>query len=629
MAMNWEEESFPQWEDYSYLLPSILSFLLIRLFLDQLVLERMGQSLLFRSRVPKKLLSKHAAEERRKKLVKFKESAWKFLYYTSAEALVLFITYNEPWFGNTKAFWEGWPNQRYKLKLKAVYFYTGGFYTYSIFALCFWETRRKDFSVTMSHHIATVFLILFSYISGFARVGSIVLAIHDVNDVFLEMAKICKYLKFEAGATFNFSVFVISWVVLRLVYYPFWIIYSTSYECLQVLNKEECPWACYLYYMFNTLLITLLVLHIYWWVLIFRMGIAKTERHDQELISAVSGLEGSLVDIAFNHLNLVVAKFEIDLAENCAALHHVQQIINPRKGLWMIFQVQGQTQLWQAERMELADRAAALTAGADDKVYACTVDTVYAYSSDGTVSWTVPLREQSYCQPTIAPIIASSGELFIAAAKQVLIVTPPDDLQLMGTVTSFFNSSLVVASGGNAEEYIIIGMSISASKEAIFINAGVAGVFCVLMNGTSLWADEKKKPTRFSPIGNDLSPPAIKACGGDKSLCIFFNAPAVDQCDGNIYLCNLDGFLYAVHGHRPSLRWRTDLQLPGPSTIAGVITGNNGRVYVATAAPGYLFAYTTNGTLLWQKAIGTLDYSHAFCTVDENGTHFCLILLNS
>jgi len=59
----------------------------------------------------------------------------------------------------------GWLN---RLKLKLFYAFTGGFYTYSIFALLFWETRRKDFGVSMSHHIATLFLILISYIARFS-----------------------------------------------------------------------------------------------------------------------------------------------------------------------------------------------------------------------------------------------------------------------------------------------------------------------------------------------------------------------------------------------------------------------------------------------------------------------------
>lgn len=42
--------------------------------------------------------------------------------------------------------------------------YAGGFYTYSIFALIFWETRRADFGVSMGHHLATAILIISSYI---------------------------------------------------------------------------------------------------------------------------------------------------------------------------------------------------------------------------------------------------------------------------------------------------------------------------------------------------------------------------------------------------------------------------------------------------------------------------------
>lgn len=52
-----------------------------------------------------------------------------------------------------------------RLKLKVLYGFAGGFYTYSIFALVFWETRRKDFGVSLSHHVAAVVLIVFSYLA--------------------------------------------------------------------------------------------------------------------------------------------------------------------------------------------------------------------------------------------------------------------------------------------------------------------------------------------------------------------------------------------------------------------------------------------------------------------------------
>lgn len=60
-------------------------------------------------------LSEDEIEENKKKLTKFKESSWKCVYYLSAELLALAVTYNEPWFRNTKYFWVGpgdhlWPN---------------------------------------------------------------------------------------------------------------------------------------------------------------------------------------------------------------------------------------------------------------------------------------------------------------------------------------------------------------------------------------------------------------------------------------------------------------------------------------------------------------------------------------
>lgn len=59
----------------------------------------------------------------------------------------------------------------HRFELKALYMYAGGFYTYSIFALVFWETRRSDFGVSMGHHIVTVFLIVLSYILRYVSKG--------------------------------------------------------------------------------------------------------------------------------------------------------------------------------------------------------------------------------------------------------------------------------------------------------------------------------------------------------------------------------------------------------------------------------------------------------------------------
>jgi len=152
-----------------------------------------------------------------------------------------------------------------------LYTFSGGFYTYSIFALCFWETRRKDFGVSMTHHVGTVALIIISYITNLQRPGSVILALHDASDIFLEIGKLTKYSGLNFVPEIAFGVFALSWLLLRLLYFPFVIIESTTYGVLQVLDKEKNPNGPYLYYTLNTLLISLLVLHVYWWILIWRM----------------------------------------------------------------------------------------------------------------------------------------------------------------------------------------------------------------------------------------------------------------------------------------------------------------------------------------------------------------------
>jgi len=278
---DWEKESYPEAKDLALMPLFALLFPTVRYFLDNCILERLGRRCIQGAKISS--TEKGVDDEVfHKKLIKFKESSWKCLYYLTAEIFALVVTYKEPWFTDSKQFWVGpgdqcWPNQMTRLKLKVLYGFAGGFYTYSIFALMFWETRRSDFGVSMSHHVATVFLIIFSYLARFARVGSVVLAIHDASDVFLEIAKLSKYTGSEVIPSIMFLVFALSWVVLRLIYFPSYVIRSTSYEVLQLLDRQKNPHGPVLYYIFNTLLISLFVLHVYWWILMWRMIVKQVQ----------------------------------------------------------------------------------------------------------------------------------------------------------------------------------------------------------------------------------------------------------------------------------------------------------------------------------------------------------------
>lgn len=282
-SIDWQKEADPRPHDFIVLPFFALLFPSVRFFLDRFLFQKIGKRLIF----GKNHEVKDNDADGKKKLRKFKESAWKCVYYLSAEFFALAVTYNEPWFTNTKYFWVGpgdqvWPDQKVKMKLQALYMFAAGFYTYSIFALIFWETRRSDFGVSMGHHVATLILIVLSYVFRFARVGSVVLALHDASDVFLEVGKMSKYSGAEALASISFVLFVLSWILLRLTYYPFWVLWSTSYEVLLTLDKEKHPVdGPFYYYLFNTLLYCLLVLHIYWWVLMYRMLVKQVQARGQ------------------------------------------------------------------------------------------------------------------------------------------------------------------------------------------------------------------------------------------------------------------------------------------------------------------------------------------------------------
>eukprot|EP00475_Leptophrys_vorax_P032970 TRINITY_DN51492_c0_g1_i1.p1 TRINITY_DN51492_c0_g1~~TRINITY_DN51492_c0_g1_i1.p1 ORF type:complete len:313 (-),score=28.11 TRINITY_DN51492_c0_g1_i1:215-1153(-) len=279
---NWDVESYPKFSDLSYGLIVALFFPTIRYVLDRFVFEKLGKKFIV-SRIvtpagsTKAKINDVDKDALFKTHIKFKESCWKCAYYLSAEIFSLIVTIDEPWFKETKYFWIGpglqkWPDQMMKFKLKLLYAYVGGFYAYSIFALIFWETRRKDFGVSMTHHVSSVLLIAISYIFRFGRLCSVMVAVHDASDVFLELAKLSKYVNLETCATVNFLIFAASWAWLRLWWYPRNIIYSSSYEVLHlVVVKELILKGPYIYYMFNFMLILLFVLHVYWWVLIARV----------------------------------------------------------------------------------------------------------------------------------------------------------------------------------------------------------------------------------------------------------------------------------------------------------------------------------------------------------------------
>lgn len=197
---------------------------------------------------------------------KFAEASWRCFFYLFAFSFGMGTLVQAPWFWDNLACWVDYPRQTMWDSVYYYYMIEGGFYISLLFSIMK-DVKRKDFTEQLIHHMATIFLIVFSYVANFVRVGSLVMAIHDVSDIILEGAKCFVYAKKSAVADHMFTLFAIVFIVSRLVVFPYAVIHTTWVKSMWLFR----PYAGY--YFFNALLMVLQLLHVFWAAIIIRMAV--------------------------------------------------------------------------------------------------------------------------------------------------------------------------------------------------------------------------------------------------------------------------------------------------------------------------------------------------------------------
>jgi len=129
------------------------------------------------------------------------------------------------------------------------------------------DTKRKDFWQMFVHHLTTICLMGFSWVCNFTRIGTLILILHDCADVFLEAAKMCKYAKFDRLGDVIFAVFTVLWISTRLGVFPLYVMNSTLIEAPKIVPMFPA------YYIFNGMLMILLVLHAFWTYYILKVAV--------------------------------------------------------------------------------------------------------------------------------------------------------------------------------------------------------------------------------------------------------------------------------------------------------------------------------------------------------------------
>lgn len=159
------------------------------------------------------------AQDKPSTLVKFCENSWRCIYYSYSFVYGMIILWDKPWFWDINHCWYGFPHQSVDNGIWWYYMISMAFY-WSLTASQFFDIKRKDFWQMFTHHVVTLILLALSWVCNLHRVGSLVLAVHDCADIFLEAAKITKYALYQKVCDIIFAIFTVVWIVTRLGFFP-------------------------------------------------------------------------------------------------------------------------------------------------------------------------------------------------------------------------------------------------------------------------------------------------------------------------------------------------------------------------------------------------------------------------
>uniref|UniRef100_F7F9V3 Ceramide synthase 6 n=1 Tax=Monodelphis domestica TaxID=13616 RepID=F7F9V3_MONDO len=257
---NTEEATFPQAEDLYLAFPLAFFIFMVRLVFERFIAKPCALGLNIQANGPQKAqpnailekvftaITKHPDEKRLEGLSKqldwdvrsiqrwfrqrrnqekpstltrFCESMWRFTFYLYVFTYGVRFLKKTPWLWNTKQCWYNYPYQPLTPDLHYYYILELSFY-WSLMFSQFTDIKRKDFVIMFLHHLATISLITFSYVNNMARVGTLVMCLHDAADGLLEAAKMANYAKLQKLCDLMFVMFAIVFITTRLGIFPLW-----------------------------------------------------------------------------------------------------------------------------------------------------------------------------------------------------------------------------------------------------------------------------------------------------------------------------------------------------------------------------------------------------------------------
>ncbi|KAM0671306.1 TRAM protein transporter [Ordospora colligata] len=189
---------------------------------------------------------------------KFRVSFWKAVFYTFTTFYGYLVIQNESWVPSAKGMMDPVGAGNLPLRVMLYYHIEFSYYFVELFYL-FNEHMYKDFLQMVVHHLVTLLLLGMSYCTDMVRCGIAIMAVHDLSDPFLEVAKLLNYTQSNTLATIVFMLFAVIFIISRLGVYACLVaapigIYVWNHEfrfalramavMVQILVLMHIVWSC-------------------------------------------------------------------------------------------------------------------------------------------------------------------------------------------------------------------------------------------------------------------------------------------------------------------------------------------------------------------------------------------------
>jgi len=217
---------------------------------------------------------RHHGKERLVRAEKLVEHLFKTIYFTFSFTLGYWVAKDSFFLpaslggkGDVNLVWADFPYQSFETfpYIREYLMIQLGYHAQS-FIVHILSKPRNDFMEMLLHHSMTVCLVSLAYLMNYVAISHLILFTHDLSDIFVCLTRTVMDTKINKAISFaSYISIMVTWFYMRLWIFPLDLLRMGAYEC----PLEEVYGLGVLAGMAHVLL----VLHVYWYILMIKMGV--------------------------------------------------------------------------------------------------------------------------------------------------------------------------------------------------------------------------------------------------------------------------------------------------------------------------------------------------------------------